>query len=102
MENIGKLMATMVVRMTEEKTWLEKYNLFISTLVIVLAILALWWDVSSSINDNTTAIVQNRERIIQIGEKIDSFKDYHQREHDLFYGLPANAEANTEAESETP
>ena len=95
-------MATMGLKMTEEKTWLEKYNLFISTLVIVLAILALWWDVSSSINDNTTAIVQNRERIIQIGEKIDSFKDSHQREHDLFYGLPANAEASTEAESETP
>ena len=88
--------------MTEEKTWLEKHNLFISTLVIVLAILALWWDVSSSINDNTTAIVQNRERIIQIGEKIDSFKDSYQREHDPFYGLPANAEAGTEAESETP
>lgn len=88
--------------MTEEKTWWEEYNLFVSTLVIVFTILAVWWSILGAINDNRKAIVENREKIIQIGEKIDSFKDYYQREHDLFYGLPANAEASTEAESETP
>ena len=95
--------------MTEEKTWWEEYNLFVSTLVIVFTILAVWWSVLGAINDNRKAIVENREKIMQNGEKvlqngrkIDSFNDSHQREHDLFYGLPANAEASTEAESETP
>ena len=44
------------------------------------------------ITQNGERISQNGERIIQIGEKIDSFKDSHQREHDLFYELPANTE----------
>ena len=109
--------------MTEEKTWWEKYNLLVSTLVIVFTILAVWWSVLGAINDNRKAIVENREKIIQNGagiiqngekilqngekilqngKKIDSFNDSHRREHDLFYGLPANVEATTKTESETP
>ena len=44
------------------------------------------------VTQNGERITQNGERIIQNGEKIDSFRDFHQREHDIFYELPANSE----------
>ena len=103
--------------MTDKETWWEKYSLFVSNLVstfiIVFTLLAFWWSILGGINDNRAAIVRNGEsimrngegiiqngerimqigeRIIQIDEKIDSFKGSHQREHDLFYELPANTE----------